>query len=346
MMKRTRFLAGLMAACIGVSAAMIPSVDVQAGTGVVYAWHNDGFDGELYAAMYPELAAVYGNNNDLLWNHFKTTGYYEGRIGKMKMPVTTKLTVLEDGKYFNAAQYALDNPDVAAVLGSDPATLWAHYLNNGYAEGRQVHATTNAKEAELILIDTVNSITNPGMSDTEKIKACHDWIVDKMDYDYAPGEITSLEACVFYGKGVCHQYTQVFEYMMDVLGIESQYLLGFGHDGTQAHGWNRVKVNGEWKYIDCTWDDTYLEGFNRAIRYRDEGYGFLIGTNGKVIDINTVNNGFNFPYFLISLEDMSQNHTLMTTDGYTSWVGWTREQQDAWFGLQRFDAQTMVGVDP
>ena len=316
-MKKAKFMAGLLAACLGVSAAMIPAVDVQAGTGVVYEWNNAGFDGELYGAMYPDLAAAFGNNNDLMWNHFRTAGYYEGRIGKMKMPVINKLTVLENGRYFNAAQYALDNPDVAAVLGTAPATLWAHYLNNGYAEGRQVHAINNAKEAELILIDTVNTITNPGMSDTEKIKACHDWIVNKMNYESAPEGTTSVESCVFYGKGVCHQYTQVFEYMMDVLGIESQYLLGFSGTGG-AHGWNRVKVDGVWKYIDCTWDDMSLYG-----------------------DYNIY-----YTYFLLSLEEMSATHTLMTVDGYTSWTGWTRAEQERWYGLQHFDAQTMVGIDP
>ena len=312
-----RITGALLAGVCALSLTFAPAMEAQAGTGVVYEWHNDGFDADLYGAMYPDLAAAFGNNPTLMYKHFRTTGYYEGRIGKMKMPVTNKLTVLQNGKYFNAAQYAIDNPDVAAVLGNDPAVLWAHYLNNGFAEGRQVHANDLNKEAELILIDTVNSITNPAMTDTEKIKACHDWLVNKMDYNSVPDNTPSVYACIYLGQGVCHQYTEVFEYMMDVLGIESQYLLGFSSTGG-AHGWNRVKVDGVWKYIDCTWDDMSLYG-----------------------DYN-----IHYTYFLLSLEEISKTHVLMTTDGYTNWTGWSRADQERWYGLQHFDSQTMVGLDP
>lgn len=49
--------------------------------------------------------------------------------------------------------------------------------------------------------------------------------------------------------GVCSGYAKLFSMLCDKVGLEAQYL------DNDDHAWNRVKVNGKWLYIDCTWDD-------------------------------------------------------------------------------------------
>ena len=316
-MKLKECLIKVSGACLAATVMISSPLTAYAGTGVTYEWHNDGFDAELYRAMYPDVAAAIGNNDTALWEHFKNAGYYEGRVGKMKMPVTTKISVLENGKWFDAARYAADNPDVAAVLGTDRDTLWAHYLANGYNEGRKVHSMTIEGEYRLMMIDVVNSLTANLTTDEEKIRACHDWLVNNLTYGSVPNGTSFGESLFKLGKGVCHQYTEAFEFMMDICGIESQYILGTAGSGG-AHSWNRVKVNGVWKYIDCTWDDQSMYG-DPTIYYT---------------------------YYLIPLEQMSIDHKLMTVETYANWTGMTIENQKSMYGLQMFDAQTMVGLDP
>lgn len=43
---------------------------------------------------------------------------------------------MPDGNWFDPVYYSIVNPDVVAVLGTDTATLYSHYVNHGEAEGR------------------------------------------------------------------------------------------------------------------------------------------------------------------------------------------------------------------
>lgn len=44
--------------------------------------------------------------------------------------------MMADGNFFDAQYYALKNPDVASIFGTDATMLYAHYINNGHLEGR------------------------------------------------------------------------------------------------------------------------------------------------------------------------------------------------------------------
>lgn len=50
-----------------------------------------------------------------------------------------------DSVIFNAAFYAMANPDIAQVIGIDPAALYQHFVTSGMAEGRQGAATFNVQ---------------------------------------------------------------------------------------------------------------------------------------------------------------------------------------------------------
>ena len=47
---------------------------------------------------------------------------------------------MADGTVFDAEFYAATYPDVVAVLGTDEALLYQHYVTNGKAEGRMACA--------------------------------------------------------------------------------------------------------------------------------------------------------------------------------------------------------------
>lgn len=60
-------------------------------------------------------------------------------------------------KVFDAKYYAEAYPDVVAVLGSDPAVLLNHYVNNGIYEGRDASATFNMSVYALANPDLVTA---------------------------------------------------------------------------------------------------------------------------------------------------------------------------------------------
>lgn len=70
------------------------------------------FDAAFYAAANPDVAAVYGADSSLLFQHFLTSGMQEGRQGNAA---------------FNVWSYRSENPDLEAVFGGDLPQYYTYY---------------------------------------------------------------------------------------------------------------------------------------------------------------------------------------------------------------------------
>lgn len=241
------------------------------------------------------IIAVFLTNSkgDVVYAAEKNTNGVQ--VAQVSGVVSDKLSVFKrngnESYYFDAARYASDYPDLYAVFGNDKRALWNHYKIYGIAEGRIVYGTTDEVNAKLRVFDVAASITNDSMSDREKIRAVHDWIVNNTMYDYQnylhdsiPDISYEMEGVMLRGVAVCSGYAKAFDYFMYVMGIEDEYLTGVASSGgtSDGHAWNRVWVDGNWAYVDCTWDDP-------------------ISNTGNVL---------RHDYFLISYEDISRDHTL------------------------------------
>lgn len=115
----------------------------------------------------------------------------------------------------------------------------------------------------------LNGIVTPGMSEYEKVKAIHDYLVIHVDYDYdnltagtLPDTAFTAEGALFLHSAVCEGYARAFSLLCDRSGIENALVYGTADDGTgvQNHAWNQVRVDGEWYNIDVTWDDPLMDG--------------------------------------------------------------------------------------
>lgn len=116
---------------LAVAAGMILAVafsgnSVQAATKTM----ADGgkFDAAFYASSYPDVVAVLGKSEKVLYNHYKAYGKAEGRL--------PYAGAAPEASAFDAAYYAARYPDVVKAMGSDPAMLKLHYDLAGKAEGR------------------------------------------------------------------------------------------------------------------------------------------------------------------------------------------------------------------
>lgn len=144
------------------------------------------------------------------------------------------------------------------------------------------------------------------MSDRDKVKAVHDWIINNTVYDYhnylngtIPDASYEIQGVMLNGTAVCSGYAKAFDYFMYVLKIEHQYLTGVAYNGEESggHAWNRVMIDGNWLYIDCTWDDP------------------VGGTNNYLL----------YDYYLISYEAMSRDHAV--EKAYSLWGSCFYESQ-------------------
>jgi transglutaminase/protease-like cytokinesis protein 3 len=139
---------------------------------------------------------------------------------------------------------------------------------------------------------TIENIITPEMSDYDKVKAVHDYIVLNCEYDYEnyvndtiPQDSYSPRGVLINKKAVCEGYAAAFKAFMDELSIPCKLVSGKASSngdftGRVNHAWNRVEVGGVWYQIDVTWDDPVPD------------------QKGKV----------RYKYFLLSEEEMNKTH--------------------------------------
>ena len=166
--------------------------------------------------------------------------------------INSKIYV-DESALFDANYYALMNPDIAALYGTDKAALWNHYKTIGVYEGRPAAGITDEANAKILAAQVAASIITPDMTDVQKVIAIHDWMVGYAHYDLSCGlNCRKIQGFMFERTGVCHGYAVTFEYFMTLLDIPCNVVLG---ESGGYHSWNSVFVNGQWLYVDVTKDD-------------------------------------------------------------------------------------------
>lgn len=135
----------------------------------------------------------------------------------------------------------------------------------------------------------LNKALKDGMSDYEKEFAIYDWIVNHVDYDWTHqdhGKETPRESFTPYGglvnhTAVCLGYATTFQLLCDLAGVECVTVPGAAFSSQEDHGWNMVRLNGEWYCVDATWDANARE---RADRGRPEDWSYFNVTSQDMVD--------------------------------------------------------------
>lgn len=146
----------------------------------------------------------------------------------------------------------------------------------------------------------LEELITPAMSEYEKVKTIHDYLVIHVDYDYddlaagtLPDSVFTAEGALFLHSAVCEGYAKAFSLLCSQSDIENMLIYGTADDGTGAetHAWNQVRIDGEWYNVDVTWDDPLMNG-------------------------EQVTDGSNliYDYFLVPDRTLLGNHTVRSTE--------------------------------
>lgn len=147
-------------------------------------------------------------------------------------------------------------------------------------EDRQIY-----DQAERVL----KKILKGGMSDYEKELAIYEWVVNNVDYDWTHQDrmkTTPRESFTPYGglvnrTAVCLGYATTFQLLCDLAGVECITVPGAAFGSEEDHGWNMVRLNGEWYCVDVTWDANMREQIGRG---RPEDWDYFNVTSGYMAD--------------------------------------------------------------
>lgn len=162
---------------------------------------------------------------------------------------------------FDYIRYADDYSDLKEAYGYNAHELYNHYIVFGKTEGRRAYSTNISVSTDMQAEWVVSRMTNDDMSEREKVKAIHDWLILNCVYNitaYNSGVYSksdySPSGPLLYGTAICQGYAEAFSLMMSYAGIQCRVASGHVTTGG-GHSWNEVFIENEWKSIDVCWDD-------------------------------------------------------------------------------------------
>ncbi len=202
-------------------------------------------------------------------------------VDKVSLPTNQKIT--HDEAWLVTAAFYSDYPELFWARPSfwyNKNTMLCSEIQLNYNS----HAYNLNTELPLFL-ETAETILAgmPTGSDYEKELYLHDALIKKVTYTYSKLEEQNGYTTLVEGKGVCAGYAFALQYLLMRAGIQSYYVVGYAGEN---HAWNLAKIDGEWYYVDATWDDP-LTGS---------------GSDSAYSPFHT--------YFNLSAEMMAEDHTL------------------------------------
>lgn len=99
---------------------------------------------------------------------------------------------------------------------------------------------------EIRAKEIAKALNSKNLTDYEKVKAVHDYLVLTNEYSYSE---SGAYNAFYLTESACNGYAYAFYVIMKELGIPATCEFG------DSHEWNRVMLDGEWYNIDVTWDD-------------------------------------------------------------------------------------------
>ena len=161
---------------------------------------------------------------------------------------------------------------------TQPATTKAPIKQEPDASSQNVTLPITVSDKALNSASTIiSSITTASMSEFEKVKAIHDYIVINVDYpsviDMGNRALFTAEGALVNKLAVCQGYAEAFSLLCYKAGIQTEMVYGTAQSGSnrESHAWNLVRVDGVWYQMDVTWDDpvglSTASGANMQYKY-------------------------------------------------------------------------------
>ena len=184
------------------------------------------------ASAFAETAATYGVTFSTRNGIFQEDPNYSGRI-----------------LFVQPNKIDMSFYDTTAIC-----TAW----NTGDVSGLSSYDRDIYDAAKVVL----NEVLKEDMNDLEKEIAIYDWLVSNVNYDGAYQDVmkeTSGESATPYGglvnrTAICLGYVTTFQLLMDLAEVECITVAGSTFASQEDHGWNLVRIDGNWYCTDVTWD--------------------------------------------------------------------------------------------
>ncbi len=170
-----------------------------------------------------------------------------------------------------------------AYLRDYPQHFWLDLVTEGYTmsiSGGKVisfhpsylisgsQLTSARTQFDSAVAQILSGITSD-MTEFQREKYIHDTLAKRITYGSKSIHSHNAYGALVEGVSVCEGYTESFQYLLYQAGILSTGVTGVGYSSQstipEPHAWNLVRIDGDFYYVDLTWNDqdvTFYTYFN------------------------------------------------------------------------------------
>ncbi len=204
----------------------------------------------------------------------------------------------------NFSKFLLENPKLFFVSQSFRYSYGMNYVT--YFEPNYTFTQAQLAQAKShldIAAKEVLAKIDHNMTEAEKAFVVYTTLASMSKYDIDTYKLSSMKDEMPYtaygalvdGNAVCNGYVLAFNYIMSLLGIETEVVTS----DSMGHSWSKVKIDGQWYNVDPTWadpvfakeDDTDREGYidynyfmisDTTINDKNHGHSGGVSTNNAL----------------------------------------------------------------
>lgn len=161
----------------------------------------------------------------------------------------------DEGDYIKFQYSSYKGIAKTAYNGFDPVIEVEYTLT--YNDSRDQEDEVDAKAEEIL-----EGLELTDKTEYEKILAIHNYICKNVKYEdeETDNDIShTAYGALIEGRAVCQGYAAALYRLLLEAGIDNRIILGRGvsQEGDEGpHAWNIVKLEGDYYYMDVTWDDS------------------------------------------------------------------------------------------
>ncbi len=217
----------------------------------------------LPSKTYPrDPLSVCRGGSDAVRPHFNTNGKVRSKLPIENRAKSVSVTTSEQLYYITQLGYK------PAFTGSD----------------------NDAKKIYDYAANVLKRIVSDDMTDVEKAHAIYDYVMLQVNYDHGVVGVSRLEQAVKYSAyylesvftddgayAVCDGISKAYALMCNMEDLECIRVAGvagadYERDSWGGHAWNKVKVDGEWYIVDCTWGDETMNLWDNRSAYYEMAF--------------------------------------------------------------------------
>jgi len=171
----------------------------------------------------------------------------------------------------------------------------------------------------------VSKLTNIDMSEDEKEKLIHDYILTNVDYCEGE-EYGNAYSALYEGKAKCDGYAMLTYKMLKAAGIENKIVTN------EDHAWNIVKINDKWYHMDTTWDDAKKKDFGF--------YKYYNLSDDEILETRNYDNEYGIECTSNYIDDLTERNS----DGKYEEILKDLKKNDDYYFINRFNSNVSLDL--